>query len=229
MPELSQVYKGSFAENYDQRRTQSKNWLAEEAVVVPNLNVIQSGDRVLDMPAGTGRWLKFVKDRGASVIFMDVSADMLGVARNKAEELGFPVETVVADALLLERYPQADCLLSTRFFNWIPLDGVRTVLEKAKQAGVKTFIITVRMTRDQDPLLAKLKLRLKYALRDLRRPLGLRYKSKNHMHREKDLRGLFRDLNLTVEREVPVDHYGARGKVFFVLRTSGRAVQPAAS
>ena len=71
--------------------------LAEVVERVAELAACRPGVRVLDLASGTGTIARAVARRGASVVGVDVSAPMLGVARRISPELDF--ETADAHAL----------------------------------------------------------------------------------------------------------------------------------
>ncbi len=62
-------------------------------------------ERVLDVATGTGWTSRLVARRGARVIGVDIAADLIAVARERAAGEGLPIEYRIGDA---ERLPFAD-------------------------------------------------------------------------------------------------------------------------
>ena len=65
----------------------------------------QPGERILDLATGTGWTSRLVARRGAKVVGVDLGADLIGAARERARAEGLDVEYRVADA---EALPFAD-------------------------------------------------------------------------------------------------------------------------
>jgi SAM-dependent methyltransferase len=174
------------------------------------------GVRVLDVAAGTGRWLALYAEKHAHPILIDISSDMLKIANEKARGLGLSSQIIEADILKLNSLPEADWLISTRFFNWIPLSGVRKVLSLAAKAGIQHFAITVRMT-DNDASWAKRFHSLKYWQgKNLRVLLGRRkYKGIYYLQSGSKLRKMFAQLNLAVIEEIVLER--VRGEVYKLI------------
>src|SRR3982751_5461984 len=88
---LSSKYFGAVASAYDAHRLDDK-WIAEQEAVEGLLSEVPAGSKVLDAPTGTGRLIPLLIDRGLAVHGVDVSADMLGEARNRAVRHGAQVD-----------------------------------------------------------------------------------------------------------------------------------------
>lgn len=74
----------------------------------------QPGERILDLATGTGWTARVVAQRGARVVGVDIAADLLDVARARAQAEGLPIAYQLADA---ENLPfedgQFDAVVST--------------------------------------------------------------------------------------------------------------------
>jgi trans-aconitate methyltransferase len=73
------------------------------------------GERVLDVGCGTGELTKVIADRGASVVGIDASADMIA----KARELHPGLEFAVADARAMRFPAPFDAVFSNAALHWI--------------------------------------------------------------------------------------------------------------
>lgn len=72
-------------------------WELEAAAVFSLLPSPLAGRRVLDVGCGTGTWAIALAERGARVTAVDLSAEMVRVAREKAAKQGVEVDWRVAD------------------------------------------------------------------------------------------------------------------------------------
>lgn len=71
---------------------------AQQAQVIANFLDPIAGQQILDVGTGTGRGAIALAARGARVTGVDASAEMLAVARRRAQETGVQVEFVQGDA-----------------------------------------------------------------------------------------------------------------------------------
>jgi ubiquinone/menaquinone biosynthesis C-methylase UbiE len=216
MAELEKVYKGRYAQEYDQRREIQPNWQIEQATIVRELGRVQPGERVLDVAAGTGRWLEALKDRRAEVTLVDVSDDMLQKARERADSIGFAVSMQVGNALAMATLPSCDWMISTRFFNWVPLTDVERVLEKAARAGARGYIFSIRFL-DRDRRAPSLSWRLRELRSTVRNAVGIGKKATYHLHKEQDVRDMLSRQGLSIAGETVLVDSGERKKVCFTL------------
>jgi ubiquinone/menaquinone biosynthesis C-methylase UbiE len=84
---LSRKYVGSAAKNYVGGRVDSK-WRAEHVAIKDLLGHIRHGAKVLDVPVGTGRLIPLFEARGFDAFGIDISPDMLTVARTYSDSIG---------------------------------------------------------------------------------------------------------------------------------------------
>jgi SAM-dependent methyltransferase/tRNA A-37 threonylcarbamoyl transferase component Bud32 len=78
---------------------------AERRIVARLLAELGVAGPVLDVPCGTGRFLPILAAGGREIVGADVSADMLGLARQAMADAGLAARLIVADA---RRLPAAD-------------------------------------------------------------------------------------------------------------------------
>jgi SAM-dependent methyltransferase len=207
---INRVYTGRYAERYDARRTESEAWRREDAAIRPLLRKIHSGETVLDVAAGTGRWLSAYKDAGARPILLDASEDMLKQAEAKAEELHLEVRLIPQSALSSEPYPSADWVVLTRFLNWIPLAAVASVLRKAIATGAHSVLFTITFEPTELSANQRREIRRRMLLKNIRSLLRLRRKGIYHLHKEADVRSLLSSLGVTIIHEEILREQGRR-------------------
>ena len=92
----------------------------QERLLVSALPAVD-GQAVLDVGTGTGRAALVLARRGARVVWLDASAQMLAVARSRAESEGLAVEFVEGDAHKLAYADQSfDAAISLRVLMHTP-------------------------------------------------------------------------------------------------------------
>lgn len=181
--DASSVYFGGAADDYERKRAAKPIWDLEraafDAVVVPRL---QAGQHVLDVPAGTGRWLESYAAARVTVTLLDISPDMLAQAEERAKSLGVTVRTQVGDTSTLQQLPAADWLVSTRYFNWIRLDAVERLLRQGVAVGIPRFAVSIRLNDSQSALSKRWGAWLRLRWRNLRVRIGVKKKGVYHRH-----------------------------------------------
>jgi hypothetical protein len=179
---------------------------------------IRPGETVLDVAAGTGRWLPAYADAEAKPILLDSSMDMLKQAKAKAASLGVDAAIIEQSATADESFPRADWVVTTRFFNWIPLSAVETVLRKMIATGAHSIFFTISFEpADLKPAEAE-EVRRFMRSKNLRSLLRLRRKGVYHLHQENDVRALLARLGLAVEHEEPL--HQRKGRRTVAMRTA---------
>lgn len=129
------AYYGVVAENYDRAREVKAKWKAEQAFVA---EVLTDGP-VLDVPFGTGRFVPVYRSKGLEFTGIDISEDMLAIARRK-----FP--GVNASRGSIYELPFGDNSFGTvvcvRFLEWLPLGYAWLVLDRLRKIA-PTLIISI--------------------------------------------------------------------------------------
>lgn len=199
--QIERVYTGQVAANYDAVRGNSARWARESEVIEPLLRTIPPGTKLIDVAAGTGRWLDIYRELGLDAALIDSSSDMLAVAREKALAFGYGIRTVCEPATSPAPYPAAETAVVTNFFNWIPLDEVETVLQKMIAAGVSRMIFMITYGKEAAKPIDRGWGRLRIGIDNIRSRLGVREKGHYHIHAEKAVRRLLTRLRLEVHGE----------------------------
>ena len=114
-------YLGHTAARYDEVRAPKAGTLRDQVTVENYLAKLVPGDSVLDIPAGTGRFIDFCISHELIYTGVDVSQDMLEVARTKIPAGVTNVELKVADARALPFANDAfDYAIVVKFIKWLP-------------------------------------------------------------------------------------------------------------
>jgi ubiquinone/menaquinone biosynthesis C-methylase UbiE len=92
---LVRKYSGKNALRYDKKRGEQRKWHRENELVKAMTSGVPSGSKVLDLPCGTGRLFGLWRERGYDVIGVDISQDMLTLAKKRVK---------VAMKIKLEQY-----------------------------------------------------------------------------------------------------------------------------
>lgn len=137
-------YHGDTATNYLVKRLQQTAWHVEQEIVRDLLHGCADGSTVLDVPFGTGRFVDMYLARGMSVSGIDISQDMLDVARQELGDAYQRCDVRLGDATALP-YPDAsfDLVVCFRFFGLISFEMARDVLAEIYRVSRDKTIIRV--------------------------------------------------------------------------------------
>lgn len=129
-------YYGEAAKNYDAARCHSLRWANEQRAVA---DMVFSGP-VLDCPLGTARFASIYRGKGLDFIGVDISADMLAVARNRYPEIDARQGSIFALPFEDKTFATVVC---TRLLDWLsPTDMGKAVAELRRMADI--IIVTIR-------------------------------------------------------------------------------------
>ena len=234
-------YVGLTASQYEESRRAERKWRAEDEVAGELLREVDKGARALDIPVGTGRLLSHLKARHFKAHGLDVSPDMLAIARARAVDTKTDVELGLGD---IRNIPfedgYFDIVTCLRFLNWIDAEGVEQSVKELTRVTSDKLLLGIRYL----PPLSELKQHRLSIVRLGMRALGLPRLQENRTglfyHHKIFVDGLFERIGLEiitarhVERRIDGTDY-----VFFLLRkragqasskstTQGRTVPRAA-
>lgn len=135
---IRDVYTGAVANRYDDQRSWEPKWQAENAAVEKWLGIIGPGALALDIPVGTGRFLAAYRRHGMTAVGMDVSVDMLALARCKDADAELRVGNILAIDM-----PDAsvDVAIAVRIMNWLKVDEMRVALAELARV-TRQWIVT---------------------------------------------------------------------------------------
>lgn len=137
-------YGGENADRYDDARRHSPRFEAEESAFRSFMHEIKPSG-VLDCPFGTGRWLPYYGDIPGPVLGVDLSEDMLKVARSKVTDPAPNLQFVQADIFHqpFTKYSNRGITLvvCTRFLNWFPAEKALLALTRLGEVNARYAII----------------------------------------------------------------------------------------
>lgn len=127
-------FVGGRATGYDERRAGREFWAKEHAAVRDMLADLPKGAQVLDIPVGTARYAPIYQELGLWAVGIDISPDMLAVARDKIDSLSFVMALRLGDVLAIDAPDKSfEATVCTRLLNWIlPAEMTRAVAEMGR-------------------------------------------------------------------------------------------------
>ncbi len=215
--QLSKAYTGATAADYEERRSGSGKWGAENDALRSLLTDIPAGSRILDVPAGTGRFLSMYESAGLKATGADISQDMLREAASKRTALGSAPPLVVASVFALPfRNAGFDATLCIRLLNWLSVADLRVALVELSRVSGQHVIAGIRSAAQKPGLWNTL---LGRRSAPMAKSAGT---GKTIVHQKSDIADAFRIADLTVVREAVVPH-GLAGTeyTFYLLRKGG--------
>jgi ubiquinone/menaquinone biosynthesis C-methylase UbiE len=139
-------YRGAKAAKYDGVRKDKKKWKDEHDTIQLYMKDLKPGTKVLDIPVGTGRMLKFFEKCGFVVTGVDSSEDMIALAgKIKVKN----VNLAIGDATKLEYKDKSfDAVLCLRLLHLVPEKSMQDIVKELTRVAKNLMIVTIQM-RDE--------------------------------------------------------------------------------
>lgn len=137
-------YRGKFAEGYRAKRESQRRWKEENEIVERFLSDLPPGTTVLDVPVGEGRFISLYSRRQFSVVGVDVSEDMLKLARRKRTS----TTTTLAKGSIFELPYDAntfDVGVCVRFLDLLDQDNMERAMLHLDRVVRSRIILTIRL------------------------------------------------------------------------------------
>jgi SAM-dependent methyltransferase len=146
-------FRGDVAATYLAEREDHPMWHGENAAMLNFLKQIPADSRVLDVPFGTGRFVPMYRERGYKVSGIEISDDMLAVAREQLGEDYDQMDIRQGDALALPYADKSfDAVVCIRFLeSIIPWKLVAPCLREFRRVCSGTLIARLNSRYENDP------------------------------------------------------------------------------
>ena len=150
---IGDTYYGSRAEDYLAKRQQQEYWHLEQKRIAAILSKLPKGSSVLDVPFGTGRFVKEYLQNDFTITGLDASDDMVRVAEKELGEDFKKLNVSIGDATQLPYPDQSfDYVICIRFLTHIVnYEQARKVLQEFRRVTRRQLILQVRMRLDECP------------------------------------------------------------------------------
>lgn len=217
------AYRGEVAANYDRDRVGEPIWQREQAWVQAWSRRIPAGATVLDIPAGTGRFVEVFCARGARVQAIDISEDMLIALRARPVPEGATLAVAQGDAEALECGDRSfDFVICWRLMHLLPPAAAERVVAELARVSRGEIALEVLGVDLGGPWGAA----ARAFRRRVRALLGVRARAggkpwshiTNYSHREAELIALFDRCGLRVESVETLADYDGRPARIYSLR-----------
>jgi len=135
-------YHGKFAADYFAKRRTQIRWAIENEAVETLLTGMAPGSTVLDVPVGEGRFLKLYKKLGLQATGIDISEDMLALAKQKRSATILRI----GDASSLSFEDRSfDTVVCVRFLDLLDEKAMRAVMHEICRVARSTIVLTIRL------------------------------------------------------------------------------------
>lgn len=133
-------YYGDKARNYDKLRSHKSFWKKENAFVEKYL----TKGPVIDIPVGTGRYIDIYKKKGFEFVGLDVSEDMLAVAREKFPDAPLHLGNVFDIKYADDSFGTAVC---SRLMHWLYPEDMQRAMQQICRVS-DDVIVSVRLGKE---------------------------------------------------------------------------------
>lgn len=222
------AYRGDVAANYDRDRIDEPVWQREQAWVEAWAQRVPEGATVLDVPAGTGRFVGILQERGARVHAIDISEDMLTELRTRWMPASDTLVVAKGDAEALTYPADAfDFAICWRLFHLLPPKAVVRVVRELARVCRGEIVLEVfgvescgRLTAWARFLKRRLRAMIPRAAEQVATPWS---HITNFSHREADLLAVFASCGLRLaSAETLADYHGHPARVYVLQRQGSR-------
>lgn len=140
---LENKYTGETAENYLSFRVSEPHWDKEQKIVWEMLKTmdLEKGSTVVDVPVGTGRFLKYYHDIELDCLGYDISNDMLEKAQDEVTH--FSYESIKLSKADIRELPlsddQAQLVVCIRYMQHVSFEEFKVVLREYTEYPLITY------------------------------------------------------------------------------------------
>ena len=200
--QLNKLYQDDNAKGYDQGRENAPKWKAEHKSLESVLSTIPENLKLLDVPVGTGRFFDIYQKRGLEVDGVDISDDMMEVARRHPQAESLKLKMSQGDILNLKFDDgHFDITLCIRLLNLIDAPTVAKAVKELSRTSSQYVVVGIRsyvpIGKFGWPGFGALKM----LARQFRLRRSVKKGGKIIPHSEKEVDSFFRDAGLSVKLE----------------------------
>jgi SAM-dependent methyltransferase len=157
MKKIETYYTPSQASSYESNRS-NDIWLGENEAFLKLIEIIKKDPlfarekiRLLDLPIGTGRWISLISIALEYYAGVDISKDMLAIARERFNEIKMKgTEIALINSGYQEYLPlnesKFDLVISTRFFGHFPPREAVKIFELLAGSTNSYLLVQARVT-----------------------------------------------------------------------------------
>ena len=217
--QLERYYCGTTAENYDRKRVNTRKWQDEQRAVEYFLEELSKQIDVIDIPVGTGRFFCLFAMRKDNVVGVDISSDMLEVARQNPAAAGVKLKLTLGNIFNLNLESKSfDCAICIRFLNLVDSVKMIRALSELGRLASSCIIVGIRFIPNQEnrtSTISTLFITARWAwLTFVKYPRG-----KVFFHTENQVRTGIKNANLTVRKEIIIEdsQNGTRYSIYMLV------------
>lgn len=205
-------YFGRAAINYDSIRDSNPKWEKENLQVENALkNATSSGESILDIPVGTGRFANIYRNLGLVPTGVDISDDMLKIVATKLDREQENVwKTLIQSDILNLKFSgnEFNHSLCFRLGNWLSIKELESALLELKRVTSGHIFLGIRTWELKNPKNSLFDY-LGSLFRFLQLKLGRQtFNSKRTVFSSRTLRNLFMKLSLKTEFDLLIETRG---------------------
>ncbi len=146
---VARAYRGEAAAKYLEERIKQKSWHLEQSIIRQLLRNVPDGSSVLDVPFGTGRFVKMYLQKNMIIYGVDISKDMLLSARTS---IGFDYEVCRLSIASADCLPfpadRFDLIVCCRFLGLISYPMATRVLSELHRVSRSSTIIFIQVRKN---------------------------------------------------------------------------------
>ena len=153
---ISKYYDKKQAEEYETRRGKTQAWHVESEVFNEIKNRIatkyNNNMDVLDVGAGTGRWMLDLNDVASKYVVTDISENMLVYAKERlnycSEEFKKNTQIIASsvEQLPLHVNGKFDLIIMTRFLSFFSITEIKNIMKIIRNYTKGDVVISLRVT-----------------------------------------------------------------------------------
>lgn len=217
------AYFGDVVLNYEKNRIVEPIWHREQEYVHKYISSLPKGKSVLDVPVGTGRFIKYYLENEMKVHLVDISSDMIDIVKSSYKENinNINIKNESADNLTFDD-TSIDYIICWRLLHLTPLPVLTSIVSELARIVKKEILIQVFSVQSKKDIKTIMYVFLQF-VKDLVNNIKIKKKTVcapwSHIdcysHKEVDLIKCFDDNDLIIKEISTIGYYnGSPVKVY---------------